>query len=340
VSGDLVFWAALLASPPDSSNAHAASAPCGLALRATLALLLALAFLALAEHAGGGAEAAQPAAKRVAGRFLLGVNAGYWGAREPRDLRSVAAVVRLTNPPQLTRWERAGLRVIADFSGPYTRAGVSGLDHAAYVRRVVAFVRQNPRVLAIEVLNEPGGQWFWGKEAESAENRESYAQLLVEVHDARVRSFGARRPLELASWDGGHDASNAWGEAWSENAAALAAVDAVTNHPYGGRGPRAQAILGNRSLVEADEAVSHKPIYITEVGFPTGNNNGDSLLYSEGEQASAIGSFARWAEHTGYIAGVTFYGYRDAHEGGGYGIETHRGHHKAAYRVLERLRAG
>jgi hypothetical protein len=310
-------------------------------------LPLALAVLAVlapgAAHAlAPGARAApQPPARRAAAAgFLLGVNAGYWGGHEVRDLRRVATVVRLTNPPSLTRWERAGLRVIADFSGPYTRSGVSGLDHGAYVAKVVAFVRQNPRVFAIEVLNEPGGDWFWGPQAESAENRESYARLLIEVHEALVAGFGARRPLELASWDGGHDSSNAWGEAWSRNAGALADVDAVTNHPYGGRGVRAHAILGNRRLIAADEAVSHKPIYITEVGFPTGNNNSDSLLYSEAEQASAIGSFANWARKTRYVAGVTFYGYRDAREGGGYGIETHGGHRKPAFAVLERLRRG
>ncbi len=298
------------------------------------AALLGLAVLAVTT------AAAHPARRAAAGSFLLGLNAGYWGPSEPRDLRTVGTIVRLTNPPSLMRWERAGLRVIADFSGPYTRAGVSGLDHAAYVARVLAFVRHNPHVFAIEVLNEPGGEWFWGPEAESAENSESYAQLLVEVHVALARELGARAPLELASWDGGHDSSNAWGEAWSKNATALADVDAVTNHPYGGNGTRAQAILGNRREIEADEKVSHKPIYITEVGFPTGHNNGDSLLYSEAEQAFAIGSFARWARQTGYIAGVTFYGYRDAREGGGYGIETHRGHRKQAFGVLAGLRGG
>ena len=300
-----------------------------------IALLAAVAAVAVT-----GADAQRPAHRAAASRFLLGVNAGYWGPREPRDLRRVSTVVRLTNPPRLTRWEHQGLKVIADFSGPYTRRGVGGLDHAAYVARVVSFVRDNPRVFAIEVLNEPGGSWFWGPEAESQANRESYAELLIEVHEALVRRFGSRRPLELASWDGGHDSSNAWGEAWSRNAAALAAVDAVTNHPYGGRDGRAQASLGNRRLVEADEAVSHKPIFITEIGFPTGHAFADSLQYSEGEQAAAINSFARWARSTGYVAGVTFYGYRDAREGGGYGIETHRGRHKPAFAVLEQLRRG
>jgi hypothetical protein len=302
-------------------------------------LIVCAAVLMLLVPAPGGALARPTRAVSSAVRlFLLGVNAGYWGPSEPGDLRRIATIVRLRNPPHLAHWEREGLRVIADFSGPYSPSGVSGLDHAAYVARVVAFVRENPRVYAIEVLNEPGGQWFWGPQAESAANRESYAQLLMEVHDALVANFGARRPRELASWDGGHDSSNAWGEAWSKNAAALADVDGVTNHPYGGRGPRAAAIRGNRRLVEADEAVSHKPIYITEVGFPTGNAASDSLDYTEAEQARAIRSFALWARRTRYIAAVTFYGYRDAHEGGGYGIETHHGLRKAAYAVLEQLR--
>ena len=131
------------------------------------------------------------------------------------------------------------------------------------------------------------------------------------MHEALVANFGAARPLELASWDGGHDSSNAWGEAWSRNSAALADVDGVTSHPYGGTGNRAQAILGNRHLVEAAHAASHKPIYITEVGFPTKGPTGDSLQYTEVEQAWALYQFATWARNTGYVAGVTFYGYRD-----------------------------
>jgi hypothetical protein len=302
---------------------------------AALALLTPAVAQALAAPARGGAQS--PARRAAQAGFLLGVDAGRWGGVHARDERRAANVVRLTNPPRLTPWERVGLKVIADFNGPYSRGGVSSLDHAAYVAKVTDFVRQNPHVYAIEVLNEPAGPWFWGPGAYSSANCESYSRLLIEVHRSLAAHFGARRPLELASWDGGYDSSNAWGEAWSRNAAALAAVDGVTNHPYGGRGARSQAILGDRRLVEADEAVSHKPIYITEVGFPTGNNFSDSLPYTEAEEAWAIGSFARWAKSTGYIAAVTFYNYRDARDGGGYGVESHRGRHKPAYAVLEHL---
>ena len=271
------------------------------------------------------------------GSFFVGLNGGYWGPSEPGELKKVASVVRLETPPKLTPWEAVGLKVIADFSGPYSNAGVSGLNHQAYVQRVVEFVRANPHVYAIEVLNEPGGNWFWGSSAEAPANRESYAQLLIEVHEALASNFGASRPLELASWDGGHSSSNAWGEAWSRNATALADVDAVTSHPYGGTGSRANAILGNRRLVESAHLASQKPVYITEVGFPTKGPTGDSLQYSEAEEAWAMFQFAQWARSTGYVAGVTFYGWRDGTEGGGYGIETHAGAKKLAYTALQDL---
>ncbi len=282
-------------------------------------------------------ELPEPPLEEPHGSFLVGLNAGYWGSSEPSDLRRIGNVVRLDTPPKLTPWESAGLKVIADFSGPYSSSGVSGLNHKSYVQRIVEFVRENPHVFAIEVLNEPGGNWFWGSSAESAANRESYAQLLIEVHQALASNFGASRPLELASWDGGHDSSNAWGEAWSRNATALADVDGVTSHPYGGTGSRSSAILGNRHLVEAASKGSHKPVWVTEIGFPTKGPTGDSLQYSEAEEAWALFQFAQWARSTGYVAGVTFYGYRDSGEGGGYGVETHKGAKKLAYTALQEL---
>jgi exo-beta-1,3-glucanase (GH17 family) len=84
-------------------------------------------------------------------------------------------------------------------------------------------------------------------------------------------------------------------------------------------------------------AISHKPVYITEVGFPTAGPTADSLRYTEAEQASAIYRFGRWAEHTKYVAAVTFFTYRDEREGGGYGVETRRGVKKKAFKALERL---
>jgi hypothetical protein len=277
-----------------------------------------------------GAAATQP------GALAVGINAGYWGACEPFDLRTAVEYVRLDTPSDISAWTNAGLQVIADESGPYDSSGVSGLDAHAYVERVVAFVRANPQVWAVEVLNEPGGQWFWGESAESAANRTAYANLIVAVHDALVANFGAARPLILASYDGGHDSSNAWGEAWSQNATALDDADMITEHPYGGVGDRASASLGDRANVQAAFAKTHKPIAITEVGFPTKGPTGDSLKYSEAEQASNVARIVAWARSTGFVKAITIYGYRDSGTEGGYGLQRHDGTKKPGWLALER----
>jgi hypothetical protein len=270
------------------------------------------------------------------GALAVGINAGYWGACEPFDVRTAVEYVRLDTPSDISAWTNAGLKVIADESGPYGSSGVSGLDAHAYVEHVVAFVRANPQVWAVEVLNEPGGQWFWGGDAESAANRTAYANLIVAVHDALVANFGAARPLILASYDGGHDSSNAWGEAWSQNATALADADMITEHPYGGVGDRASASLGDRPNVQAAYAKTHKPIAITEVGFPTKGPTGDSLKYSEAEQASNVARIVAWARSTGFVKAITIYGYRDSGTEGGYGLQKHDGTKKPAWLALER----
>lgn len=272
--------------------------------------------------------------------YAPGLNAGYWGPTEPADLKAAKITyVRLDTPtPSGTRgpsnWESSGFKVIADMSGPYSTSGVSAVNTQSYVAADVALVKANPHLYAVETLNEPGGSWFWGSSSESSTNRTAYANLVIAVHNALVENFGAARPKQLCSYDGGHDSSNAWGEAWSQNATALADCDALTLHPYGGTGTRATAALGNRADVEAAETKTHRPIDITEVGFPTKGPTGDSLQYTEAEQASAIVGFNGWAKSKGYIELVTFYGYRDGEVGGGYGVETHEGKRKLAFGAL------
>lgn len=278
---------------------------------------------------------------REPGAFLPGLNAGYWGSPELSDLKALGTkVVRLATPSETTEWEAAGLKVIADMEGPYDSTGVSGVDVASYVARDVALVRKDPHLFALETLNEPGGSWFWGSSSESAANREAYARLVIAVHEALVKEFGAARPLQICSFDGGHDSSDAWGEAWSRVPGALAACDAVTNHPYGGTGNRSTAILGDRALVERTHALSGEPVWVTEVGFPTKGPTGDSLQYTEAEQAWAMYHFFEWAAATGYVPVVTEYGYRDSGEGGGYGVETHAGAHKLSFTAVQEFDAG
>lgn len=275
--------------------------------------------------------------------FRVGINAGGWSARrEVRDIRRLGKLVRLDTPSgSLRRYESHGIAVIADMAGPYGSGGVGELDVSSYVARDVALVRRNPHLFALETLNEPGGQWFWGRDAESSANREAYGRLVIAVHEALVREFGSRRPLQLCSADGGHSSSDAWLGGWSRVAGAVEACDELTNHPYGGNGDRSQASRGNRRLVEETIALAHKPVAITEVGFPTSGPTADSLAYTEREQAKAVFDFITWARaRAPAVALVTVYGYRDATLGGGYGVELHSGVRKLAYSALHSAVAG
>lgn len=272
--------------------------------------------------------------------FIAGLNAGGWGvASEVPDILRLGKLVRLDTPSgSLYGYESNAIKVIADMSGPYNSSGVSGLNVSSYVERDIALVKSNPHLFAVETLNEPGGSWFWGSNAESTANREAYGRLVIAVHNALVSKFGADRPLQLCSADGGHDNSDAWLEGWSKVPGAVDACDELTNHPYGGTGERSKAILGNRALVERTIALTHKPVAITEIGFPTKGPTGDSLQYTETEEAKAIYNFVSWARSKApSVALVTIYGYRDATEGGGYGVELHNGTHKVAYTALREV---
>lgn len=284
-------------------------------------------------------EPEPPVEPPPASGLQVGLNAGYWGSSEPPELASIVKYVRLDTPPNISPWTKAGLKVIADESGPYSSSGVSGVNVTSYVAHDVAFVKENPEVADVETLNEPGGEWFWGGSAESSTNRTAYANLVIAVHNALVSNFGAKAPPQLCSYDGGHDSSTAWGEAWTQNKTALADCDMLTVHPYGGTGSRASASLGNRALVEAAHSKTGKPIAITEVGFPTKGPTGDSLQYTPAEQASSITGIVRWARSTGYVKLILIYGYRDGQPGGGYGVATHEDEHKPAWAALAQAAA-
>jgi hypothetical protein len=293
-----------------------------------------------ATSARGSRPRASAAAAEPTRGLAVGLNAGYWGSCEPAELRTVVEYIRLDTPPNIARWSDVGLKVIADESGPYGPDGVSGLDQGAYVAKVLAFVAENPQVWAIEVLNEPGGQWFWGDDAESQANRSAYAQLVIAVHDALVARFGAKRPLIFASYDGGHVGSNAWGEAWTQNATALADADMLTVHPYADAKDRTSYVLGDRAKVEAAHAKTGKPIAITEVGFPTNDSEGNSSEVTEAEQAGAVSGIVAWARTKSYVRAIVIYNYRDTGEGGGYGVQKHDGTRKPAWLALARAASG
>ncbi len=108
-------------------------------------------------------------------------------------------------------------------------------------------------------------------------------------------------------------------------------------HPYGGASGSTGGALGNRASVEAAHAESGKPVYVTEVGWPTDvgqPSTGDSQQWSEAQQAANITRFVAWARSTGYVAMVDIFGYVDYGTNDWYGIERRDRSHKPAFAAL------
>jgi hypothetical protein len=248
--------------------------------------------------------------------------------------------VRVDTNSSIAGWTAAGLKVINDMSGPYNPGGVSAINANQWAATAVAWYKANPAAVAIEVLNEPAGSWFWGSEAESPANEAAYANLLNVVHAAFVKEFGSARPLILGSYGSASAFEGEWGPAWWRYVN-HESVDGVSVHPYGGTDNRSASAEGNRAQVAQAHEQTGKPVYVTEVGWPTAVGQpptGDSLQWSEAEQAQNITSFIDWAKSTGYVANVTIFNYRDYGTNDWYGIESSSGRHKPAYAALAAFR--
>ena len=165
----------------------------------------------------------------------VGIGAGAWNAAA--DIKGSVSYVTLNTPSSslVNTYNGAGVAVIDCVAGPYTSGGVSQLDANAWAANAVATYRPSASILAIEVLNEPGGTWFWGSNALSQANASAYANLLKTVHNAFVSAFGANRRLFLASYDGGYSGGLTWGQmVWAADPNVASYIDGITVHPYGG----------------------------------------------------------------------------------------------------------
>jgi hypothetical protein len=117
----------------------------------------------------------------------------------------------------------------------------------------------------------------------------------------------------------------------------LAYCDGVTVHPYGGAKGESGGALGNRRSVEEAHALSGKPVYVTEVGWPTATgqpSTSDSQQWTEAQQAQNITGFVRWARSTGFVAAVDIFGYVDYGSNTLYGIERRDRSHKPSFAAL------
>jgi hypothetical protein len=186
-----------------------------------------------------------------------------------------------------------------------------------------------------ELINEPGNPYFYP----DAGNYQLYASMTRSVHAELEANFApAVRPKLLVSYDGGYS-GDSYGHALF---AAGAVADGVTVHPYGGHGAGSE--LGNRERVIQAHAESGLPVYVTEVGWPTAvgqQATGDSLQWSEQQQAANITGFVDWARSLGYVDDVTYFNYADYGPNDWYGIVNSTGTvHKLSYQALKAAAAG
>lgn len=288
------------------------------------------------------APSPEPAPSPLPGNgMIVGLDSGSYGSEGAQEVRNAVNTVRFDTERGITTLEnfkRAGLRINMLFSGPYNTGGVCALNATAWASETLSYYKANTnptQTPIIEALNEPGGTWFWGSNAASSANATCYRNLLKKTHDAFHAEYGSAAPKILGTLDG--SGGLAFGRAWL-TADWATYVDGFIVHPYGGTGSRTSSALGNHELIEAARNMTGGPIYVTEVGWPTAvgkSNTGDSLQWSEAEQAANITGFISWCHSTGYVAQVVYFNYRDYGTNAWYGVLRSDGSRKPAYTALK-----
>jgi hypothetical protein len=279
--------------------------------------------------------------------MTVGVDAGGWGASAFPDISGAVHVVRLQSrfatDAEVGAAAAAGVRVGSWLFG--TGGTIGSINPAAYAAEIVKTFkryghggtfwagRTDLGSRAVEVLNEPGNHGFWSDPT----NYAAYVALLKEVHEAVLANFPAgNRPKVLASWDGGEGPSSGFGPGWAA-LGGLAYVDGVTVHPYGGSRGQDGGALGGHEDVEQAHEQSGKPIFVTEVGWPTAvgqPSTGDSQQWTEAQQAENVTNFVHWARQQSYVAMAVIFNYVDYGTNTWYGIERSDRAHKLSFAAL------
>lgn len=273
-------------------------------------------------------------------QMLVGVDSGGWGSSSTftdlakggiHYIRTQSTDSHYVEPEA----QSAGVHIATVIFG--AGGSIGAIAPAGYAAEVKSYFAKYGLGggLAVEVLNEPGNHLFWSDPT----NYAAYAKLAKAVHEALATLPAAARPVELCSWDGGESSTNPnkpWGQG-IEAAGALPYCDGVTAHPYGGKTGGDGGALGGRRDVELAHSESGKPVYVTEIGWPTAVGQpptGDSQQWTEAQQASNITGFVQWASATGYVPMVIYFNYVDYGTNGFYGLETKARKHKLGFAAL------
>ncbi len=280
--------------------------------------------------------------------LTVGVNAGGWGGSAFADIahavKSVRLEARFASDAEVGAAAAAHVRV-----GTWLLGGggsIAAIDPATYASEVITLFKRYGKGgtfwkgradlggQAVEILNEPGNPYFW-KDAETAQGH--YIAIVKAVQSAVAAAFPASlRPTLLVSYDGGF-AGDTYGESLTAMEPNLFKLEGVRPdvHPYGGHG--SNSALGGRDRVTIAHADTGLPVYVTEVGWPTAAGQpatGDSLQWTEAQQASNIVEFVRWSRSLKYVATVDVFDYIDYGSNDWYGIERRDRSHKPAFAAL------
>jgi hypothetical protein len=296
-------------------------------------------------------EAAERAERELGKSSMrVGLDTGGWSW--PSAVKDIAGAVRYirssygnyNSDAQMQLLANYGVTLMPLFSNGST---IGSISRATYVSTVVTWFKRYGHggtfwagktdlgATTAEILNEPGNPYFWSDPS----NYSGYAALARGAHEGLEALPSANRPALLLSYDGGYGGVS-YGRALVKAEPAIVNVaGGWTVHPYGGHG--ASSALGNRARVTETYADTHKPVYVTEVGWPTAlgkEATGDSLQWSESQQAAQIKEFTLWARSLGYVRAVIDFNYADYGANNWYGIvDTSGTKHKLAYGTLKGL---
>jgi hypothetical protein len=282
-------------------------------------------------------------------KLIIGLDSGGWGGSSYSDITKAVKNVRFSHAyvteQHMLDSSAAGITLACALFG---EGGTIGrIPTKEYAQNIVNHFKKYGKGgtfwtfwtgktdlggQCVEVLNEPGGSWFWSDPT----NYSGYTNLLKVVHEELANNFPAEiRPKILASWDGG-GVGNKFGEE-IKKLGGYNYCDGVTVHPYGGSNGQHGGALGDRKQVEDAHNLSGKPVYITEVGWPTAvgkSSTGDSQQWNEQQQAENISNFIKWCQSKEYINMVIIFNYVDYGSNAYYGIEKENRTHKPSFSVL------
>jgi hypothetical protein len=233
------------------------------------------------------------------GALTVALDMGGWGGSVFSKLKAAGIThARFSKTDFVEEARKLGVEPATVIFG--TGGTIGKINPQSYAAEVLKAV-VDYRLTAVEVLNEPGGSWFWSDPT----NYTAYTALLKATHEA-LAGTGCK---VLASYDGGQGGSVSFGRG-VKAAGGLAYCDGVTMHPYGGRSGHGKNSSGEgwREGIELAHAETGLKVYVTEVGFPTHEATGDSALWTEAQQATNILSLGEFClANTDKVAMLVIY---------------------------------